>query len=63
MKEDLVRGEVFAPDASVIRADAQRQRAVPGAEIVGWGGSGRSWGIWQHRKKPAHRNGHRNRLP
>ena len=37
MSEGLVRGEGFATDASVIRADAQRQRAVPGEEVIDWG--------------------------
>jgi len=37
MNEGLVRGEVFATDASVIKADAQRQRAVPGEEVIDWG--------------------------
>jgi hypothetical protein len=37
MKEGLVRGEGFATDASVIKADAQRQRAIPGEETIDWG--------------------------
>ena len=37
MKEGLVRGEGFATDASVIKADAQRQHAVPGSELIDWG--------------------------
>ncbi len=37
MSEGLVRGEGFATDASVIKADAQRQRAVPGEEVIDWG--------------------------
>jgi len=37
MNEGLVRGEGFATDASVIKADAQRQRAVPGEEVINWG--------------------------
>ena len=37
MEEGLVRGEGFATDASVIKADAQRQRAVPGKETIDWG--------------------------
>ena len=37
MKEGLVRGEGFATDASVIKADAQRQHAVPGEALVDWG--------------------------
>jgi transposase len=32
--EGLVRGEGFAIDASVIKADANRQRGVPGAQVV-----------------------------
>jgi transposase len=39
MKEGLVRGEGFATDASIIKADAQRQHAVPGDEIIDWGNS------------------------
>jgi transposase len=39
MKEGLVRGEEFAADASVIKADAQRQRAVAGEEAIDWGQS------------------------
>jgi transposase len=34
MKEGLVRGEGFATDASIIKADAQRQRGVPGEEAT-----------------------------
>ena len=34
MKEGLVRGEGFATDASIIKADAQRQRAVPGEDVT-----------------------------
>lgn len=37
MKEGMVRGEGFATDASIIKADAQRQHAVPGEEVVDWG--------------------------
>lgn len=37
MNEGLVRGEGFATDASIIKADAQRQRAVPGEEAIDWG--------------------------
>lgn len=37
MKEGLVRGEEFATDASVIKADAQRQHAVSGDEVIDWG--------------------------
>lgn len=36
MHEGLVRGEGFAVDASVIKADASRARGVPGAEAVKW---------------------------
>ena len=35
--EGLVRGEGFATDASIIKADAQRQRGVPGCEPIDWG--------------------------
>jgi transposase len=35
--EGLVGGEGFATDASVVRADAHRQRAVPGTRPVQWG--------------------------
>ena len=37
MAEGLVRGEGFATDASIIKADAQRQRGVPGDEPIDWG--------------------------
>ena len=37
MAEGLVRGEGFATDASIIKADAQRQRGVPGNEPIDWG--------------------------
>ncbi len=40
MAEGLVRGEGFATDASIIKADAQRQRGVPGNEPTDWGGPG-----------------------
>lgn len=36
MSEGLVRGEGFAIDASVIKADANRARGVPGVEVVDW---------------------------
>jgi IS5 family transposase len=36
MAEGLVRGEAFAIDASIIRADANRTRGVPGEEGVDW---------------------------
>lgn len=37
MKEGLVKGEGFAVDASLIKADANRQRAKPGTEAIDWG--------------------------
>jgi hypothetical protein len=37
MAEGLVKGEGFATDASIIKADAQRQRRVEGGETVDWG--------------------------
>jgi transposase len=37
MTEGLVRGEGFATDASIIKADAQRQRGVRGCEPIDWG--------------------------
>lgn len=36
MREGLVRGEGFAIDASVIKADASRARGVPGHETTDW---------------------------
>ena len=36
MQEGLVGGEGFAVDASTVRADANRQRGVPGAEALHW---------------------------
>ena len=36
MAEGLVRGEGFAIDASVIKADANRARGVPGCETTNW---------------------------
>lgn len=36
MTEGLVGGEGFAVDASVVRADANRTRGVPGAEAINW---------------------------
>jgi transposase len=36
MAEGLVKAEGFAVDASVVAADANRQRGVPGAESVDW---------------------------
>ncbi|MBD9362347.1 transposase [Methylomonas fluvii] len=37
MAEGLVKGEGFATDASIIKADAQRQRRVEGNDTVDWG--------------------------
>ena len=37
MAEGLVQGEGFATDASMIKADAQRQRSCPGDANLGWG--------------------------
>jgi transposase len=37
MNEGLVRGEGFATDASIIKADAQKQRGMPGDETIDWG--------------------------
>ena len=37
MAEGLVRGEGFATDASIIKADAQRQRGVSGEVAIDWG--------------------------
>lgn len=36
MTEGLVEGEGFAIDASVVRADANRARGVPGVEAMQW---------------------------
>ena len=36
MTEGLVGGEGFAIDASVVRADANRSRGIPGAEVANW---------------------------
>lgn len=36
MAEGLIRGEGFAIDASTIKADASRQRGVPGSEEIDW---------------------------
>lgn len=36
MAEGLVKGEGFATDASFIRADASRQRAIAGDQMVDW---------------------------
>jgi transposase len=35
--EGLVGGEGFATDASVVKADVRRQRAVPGTQEIDWG--------------------------
>lgn len=37
MAEGLVRGEGFATDASIIKADAQRQRRVENGDDIDWG--------------------------
>ena len=37
MTEGLVQGEGFATDASMIKADAQRQRSRPGESGIDWG--------------------------
>jgi transposase len=37
MAEGLVRGEGFATDASIVKADAQRQSGVPGDQPMDWG--------------------------
>jgi len=36
MAEGLVKGEGFAVDASIVAADANAQRGVPGTEAVNW---------------------------
>jgi hypothetical protein len=36
MSEGLVRGEGFAIDASVVKADANRQRGLPSTEVIDW---------------------------
>ena len=36
MTEGLVGGEGFAVDASVVKADANRARSIPGAELANW---------------------------
>lgn len=36
MTEGLVRGEGFAVDASIIKADANRARGIPGVEALDW---------------------------
>jgi transposase len=42
MTEGLVRGEGFATDASIIKADAQRARKEPGNETIDWGNPGQT---------------------
>ncbi len=42
MSEGLVRGEGFAIDASVIKADANRARGPSGEEAIDWSAPGRS---------------------
>jgi len=37
LTEGLVRGEGFATDASIIKADAQKQRGLPGGQEIDWG--------------------------
>jgi IS5 family transposase len=37
MEEGLVKGEGFAIDASLIKADVSRQRAMRGSETIDWG--------------------------
>jgi hypothetical protein len=37
MSEGLVQGEGFATDASIVKADAQRQRGMPGNTEIDWG--------------------------
>ncbi len=37
MSEGLVQGEGFATDASIVKADAQRQRGMPGDAGIDWG--------------------------
>ncbi|MCM2308770.1 MAG: transposase [Sulfuritalea sp.] len=39
MAEGLVRGEGFATDASIVKADAQRQSGVPRDQPIDWGNS------------------------
>jgi len=38
MREGLVRGEGFAVDASIIKADANRAHSMPGTDAVDWRG-------------------------
>jgi hypothetical protein len=42
MTEGLVGGEGFAVDASVVKADANRARGVPGAHAKEWRNGKRS---------------------
>ena len=42
MAAGLVEGEGFAVDASVVKADANRQRGVPGTTTVDWANPQRS---------------------
>lgn len=42
MVEGLVKGEGFATDASIIKADAQRQRRVAGGAEIDWGDPGQA---------------------
>lgn len=37
MSAGLIKGEGFAVDASIIKADASRQRGVAGDEAINWG--------------------------
>ncbi len=39
VEEGLVKGEGFAIDASLVKADVSRQRAIRGSEIINWGPS------------------------
>ena len=49
MNEGLVQGEGFAIDASVIKADANRARGIPGSEVVNWGdGQGRNRAVREY---------------
>ena len=53
MSEGLVRGEGFAIDASVIKADANRARGIPGSEVVNWGdGQGCSRAVREYLDAP-----------
>ena len=48
-----VRGEGFAIDASVIKADANRARGIPGSEVVNWGdGQGCSRAVREYLDAP-----------